>query len=177
MFDIMNRGNTITATLVIHGVQTTLTSYVQWTANAPYVGNFTGTMNGSPVSIKFSIDMDGTNPVVTSADIPGHPNAVFDVIKETSKNLVECFNGTYSTTKPETRTFNMLLSRTAKIFGGIARKDGTSERNEFGGSIDASNQLLGKDGKVLATLDGDVISGSFKDEDNQTVTVNATRKW
>lgn len=106
MFDIMNRGNTITATLVIDGVQTTLTSYAQWTANAPYVGNFTGTMNGSPVSIKFSIDMDGTNPVVTSADIPGHQNAVFDVIKETSKNLVECFNGTYSTTnlKPEHST-------------------------------------------------------------------------
>ncbi|MBK7958278.1 MAG: hypothetical protein IPK03_09260 [Bacteroidetes bacterium] len=164
MFDVMNSGSTITATLVIDGVTTTLTSNVVWSGNSAYVGNFTGTMNGSPVSIKLSLNIDGSDPMITSSDIPGHPNATFDIIKETSQNLVECFEGTYETDKPETGVFNLLLSRTAKIFGGRSRKTGSTETNGFSGIITSANELKdNKSGIIFGTLTGDVISGTFKD--------------
>lgn len=178
MFDVMNSGSTITATLVIDGVTTTLTSNVVWSGNSAYVGNFTGTMNGSPVSIKLSLNIDGSNPMITSSDIPGHPNATFDIIKETSQNLVECFEGTYETDKPESGVFNLLLSRTAKIFGGRSRKTGSTETNGFSGIITATNEFKdNKSGTIFGTLSGDVISGSFKDSDNRNVTITANRKW
>ncbi len=178
MFDILNSGTTIKATLVLDGVTSILTSNVTWVSGNPYVGNFTGTINGSAVSINFSVDANGANAIVLSANIPGHPNASFSVIKETSSNLVECFEGTYSTTLPETGTFNILLSRTAKIYGGQSRKTGsTTSKSISTGPINSQNQLLDNSGKVMGTLNGDVLTGSFVDNNGSTVTINANRTW
>lgn len=178
MFDVLNSGNTISATMVIDGVTITLTSDVVWTANTAYVGDFKGTLNGSPVTIKLNLDINGAEPKITSSNIPGHPNAVFDIIKETSQNLVESYEGTYNTSKPETGIFNLLLTRTGKIFGGRSRKDGSTDSNGFSGTITATNELKdNKTGLIMGTLTGDVISGSFKDSNNSTVNITANRKW
>lgn len=178
MFDILNSGTTIQATLVLDGITSVLTSSVSWSSGNPYVAPFTGTYNGSAVSITFSVDPNGGNATVLSASIPGHPNASFTIMKETSSNLVECFEGTYSTTEPETGTFNLILSRTAKIYAGSSRKSGSTTSNAISLSpINAQNQLTDTQGNVRGTLNGDVITGSFVDAGGSTVTINANRTW
>ncbi|MFN8276831.1 MAG: hypothetical protein U0T84_05070 [Chitinophagales bacterium] len=182
MFDVLNSGSVIKATMVLDGVTTVLTANVTWTAGQPYISDFTGTLNGSAVSITFSVDPNGANPVVTSSNIPGHPTASFDVYKETSSNLVECFLGSYETKKngalTEAGTFNLLLSRTAKLYGGSSRATTSSSSSHFGpNAINSANQLLDDTGKILGTLNGDSITGSFVDNNSSTVSVRAFRNW
>lgn len=174
-FSVQNGTDDITATLVIDGVTSTLTSSVAWVSGEPYIAPFTGTLNGQPVSITFSVQADGGSPVITSADIPGHPDAVFTLVKETSNALVECFEGTYTTSKSESGTFNVLLSRTLGKFGGIARKDGSAEKDDVKGTIDQNGIIRDEKNRTIGTLSGDTISGSFTDSDGATVTINGKR--
>lgn len=175
MFDIANNGTTITAVIVIDGVTVNLTSNVTWVAGQPYVAPFTGTLNGSPVTINFSVGLSGGTPTVTSSTIPGHPNTTLTVIKETSNDLVECFEGTYSTTLPETGTFNFILSRTAGIWGGISRKTGATTTSNVSGTI--SNNKLYVPGQTapVGTLNSDQLSGTSQDSNNSTVTITGQR--
>ncbi len=173
-FSLMNGTNDITATMVLDGTAVTLTSAITWTDGQPYVAPFTGSLNGQPVSITFSVQPDGSNPTITSADIPGHPNAVFNLVKETSNALIEAFEGTYSTTKPETGTFNILLSRQLGKWGGTARENGASDKEEINGVIE-NGTIKNEDGVVMGTLNGDVITGSFQDGSQNTVTIEGER--
>lgn len=177
-FDIANNGSTITAVLVIDGTTVNLTSNVTWVAGQAYTAPFTGTLNGTQASITFSVGATGQNATITSSTIPGHQNAVFTLVKETSSSLIECFEGKYSTSKPESGTFNLILSRSLKRFEGISRKNGSSENNEIEGTINGSNGLVEKeDGTVMATLSGDLLKGSFKDSSGNTVTVEGKRTF
>lgn len=173
-FDIANDASSITATMVIDGTTVTLTSNVTWDNGQSYVAPFTGTLNGQPVTINFSVNFDGSDPVITSADIPGHPNAVFTLVKENSTALIECFEGTYSTTKPESGTFNILLSRQLGKWGGVARENGTTNEDDINGSID-NGTIKDEDGNQIGTLSGDQISGQFQDGSNNTVTISGKR--
>lgn len=179
MFDIANNGTTITAVMVLDGVTVNLTSSVAWVAGQPYVADFTGTLNGSPVTISFSVGLSGGTPTITSSTIPGHPSATLTVIKETSSNLVECFEGTYSTTLPETGTFNIIILRTAGIWGGVARITGgtVADDDEIDGTV-SNNQLTSQTSAgpvVVGTLNIDQLNGSFVDSNNSTVTVTGRR--
>ncbi len=177
-FDLANSGSSLTATLTIDGVTATLTASVTTQNGDTYVSAFTGTWSGQPVSITFSVGAGGQNPTVTSFNIPGHAGATFTLAKETSNALIECFEGTYSSTRPETGTFNLLLSRSLKLFGGAARKTGSSESNSFHGAINANNELVDADsGKVLAKLTGDALAATFVDGNNATVTVTGKRTF
>ncbi len=173
-FAVQNGTNDITATLVIDGKTVTLTSSVSWTAGQPYVAPFTGTMDGQPVSIVFSVQENGGSPMITSSNIPGHANAVFTLVKETSDALIECFEGKYSTTKPENGTFNIVLSRKLGKFGGIARENGTTDEDDISGTID-NGVIKDEKGRVLGNLNGDNITGSFQDSNGQTVTIEGKR--
>lgn len=174
-FDISNDTNLITAVLTLDGIAATLTSAVSWTSGVAYVADFTGTFNGAPVTVKFQVDATGTNPVIITSSIPGHPGASFTLEKEKSTALLECFEGIYSTTKPETGTFNILLSRKLGKFGGASRETGSLESDDIDdGSIDASNNLL-MDGIIIGKLSGDTIDGSFKDSNGSTVTIKGKR--
>jgi len=173
-FDISNAGSAITATLVLDGLTTILTSTVTWTANQAYLGNFSGTYLGNPISIGFSVGSTGGSPTVTNSNIPGHANAVFSVYKEGSDNLIECFEGNYSTTRPESGTFNLILSKSLKGFTGTSRPTGTTENNKFSGSLN-NGQILDEQGRFMGTLNGDKISGQFKDNSGSTVTISAKR--
>jgi hypothetical protein len=170
MFDLQNNGTTITAIMVLDGVTVNLTASVSIVAGQSFVAPFTGTLNGQPVSITFSVGATGSTPTVTTSSIPGHPNSSFTIIKETSTSLVEAFEGTYSTTQPESGNFNMVLSRTLKVFGGTSRKTGTTTNNSFSGIINASNELIDGTGKKIAKLNGDVMTGG-----DATITINAKR--
>lgn len=178
MFNLANSGTTINALMVIDGVTVNLTSAVSIVAGQTYVAPFTGTLNGSAVSITFSVSSIGANPTVTTSSIPGHPSSSFAIIKETSASLVECFEGSYSTTKPQKGTFNLILSRGLKLHSGASRKDGTTTSNPFNGIINANNELIdASSSNYLATLSGDNLSGKFVDDNGSTVTVTAKRTF
>ncbi len=174
-FNIMNGGTTITATMVLDGTTVNLTSNVLWSAANAYVAPFTGILNGAPISITFSVDANGRNPIVMSSNIPGHTTAQFNLLKETSLALLECFEGTYETTKPETGTFNMLISRTLGKMGGSSRKTSGTSNGNFEGTVDASGNLKNTDGLLMGKIIADEISGSFKDDNGRTVTIKAKR--
>lgn len=179
MFDIANNGTAITAVMVIDGITVNLSSAVTWVAGQIYIGDFTGTLNGLPVTISFAVGADGGTPTVTSANIPGHPNATLTIIKETSTNLVECFEGTYTTSASEAGTFNLIILRSFGIFGGIARETGTTDTDEFDGTV-TNNQLflpVGSPGNIvqIGTLNIDQLNGSFVDTNGKTITITGRR--
>lgn len=175
-FDVNNAGNTITATLTLDGQTATLISQVSVPPTGTYISPFYGTLNGQPVSVTFSVNFDGTSPTITTSNIPGHPNAVFVIAKETSTALVRCFEGTYSTTEPENGTFNIVVSTTLKGWKGKARETGASTTKDIEGSY-VNNILYNGIGTTtpIATINGDTFSGSFFDG-SYTVTVNGQRK-
>lgn len=176
-FDIQNNGSTITAVMVIDGTTVNLTSSVAVVNGQPYVAPFTGTLNGQPVTINFSVGLSGQNPTVTSSSIPGHPNAVFSIIKETSTNLIECFEGTYNTTRPETGIFNIVLSRTAGIWGGTSKAvTGATGGSSINGTVNANGTLFQNQGtQTIGTINGDVLTGTFVDSNNRTVNIVGNR--
>ena len=166
--NIQNGSNTITGTLVIDGVSIALTSSVTYVDGQPYLAPFTGTYNNLPVVINFSVAVGGGTPTVISSDIPGHPNAVFTIAKETSTSLIEAFEGTYNKAG-ETGIFNIILSSGLGAWGGIAKKDGTTEIEEIDGTY-VNNQVIDENGTVLGVITGDVLQGSFTDSSNTVVT-------
>jgi hypothetical protein len=174
-FDVMNNGTTITAKMVIDGITVNLSSSITWVAGQAYVAPFTGTYNGSPVSITFSVNANGGSPVVTTSSIPGHPSADFSIAKETSNSLIEGFEGTYHTSAPKDGTFNLLLSRVARVWGAEARDNGTTTSNSAGGTITTDSKIVETNGTVMGTLTSDEINGSFTDGGGKTVTITAKR--
>ena len=176
MFDIANNSSAITALMMIDGISVNLTSAVTWVAGQAYNAPFTGTLNGSSITINFSVGLNGGAPTVTSFNIPGHPNASITIIKETSSNLIECFEGTYSTTLPETGIFNIIVSRTLNSWMAVARKTGSTTSNLGNGTL-SDNKLIdpSQNNQVIAVLNLDGINGSFVDANSKTVTINGKR--
>ena len=176
MFDIANNGSAITAVMVIDGVSVNLTSNVTWVAGQAYSAPFTGSLNGATVTINLSVGISGGAPTVTSLNIPGHPDASLNIIKETSSNLVECFEGTFSTTRPETGIFNMIVLRTLNTWTAVSRKTGSQTSNTGSGTI-SDNKLIdpSQNNRSIGTLNVDGINGSFVDASGNTVTLKGKR--
>lgn len=174
--NIQNGSNTITGVMVLDGTTINLTSQVSYVEGQAYVAPFTGMYNGTPVTLTFSVGLSGANPTMISSDIPGHPNTVFTIYKESSTSLIEAFEGTYSKTG-ETGTFNFLLSRGLNLWGGVAKKNGSSTTpNEVNGTINSSNQLIvTENGVTIGTISGDEINGQFNDGENNTITLTGKR--
>lgn len=170
--NIQNGSSTITGTMVLDGVSIALTSNVAVVNGQTYVSPFTGMYNGSPITINLSIGLSGSTPTVTSSSIPGHPNAVFNLYKETSTSLIEGFEGTVSS-GATTATFNILLSRALSKWGYVLQKPG-SPSETGNGTIIGGNQLI-LEGKTIGTLSGDELNGSFLGGDGKTVTVAGKR--
>ena len=176
MFDIANNGSTITAVLIIDGVTVNLTSNVTWVSGQPYIAPFTGNLYGTTVTINFSVGLSGGTPTVTSSNIPGHPNASINIIKETSSNLVECFEGTYTTTLPETGLLNIIILRSLNTWAAITRKTGATSSNNANGTIN-NNSLIdpSQNNRTVGVLNTDEINGSFVDSNGKTVTIICKR--
>ena len=176
MFDITNNGSAITTAMVIDDVTVDLTSAVTWVSGQAYTAPFTGTLNGGTVTINFSVGLSGNTPMVTSSNIPGHPDASIDIIKETSSNLIECFQGNYSTTLPETGTFNLIILRSLNRWAGIARKAGSTTSSSGKGSI-VDNKLIDstQNNQAIGVLNIDGVNGNFVDGNGRTVTLAGKR--
>lgn len=160
VFDIQNNSSTITAKLTIDGTVVNLTSTVSWVAGSPYIAPFTGTYNGSSVSITFSVDVSGQTPTVTSSNIPDHPNATFVVYKETSTSQIECYEGTYTGTQ-SSGTLNIILARNVGGWKGAVRKTGGTTSTNFSGTITGTTLAatgLQSPAFINGTLGTDVIT-------------------
>lgn len=166
--NIQNGSSAITGTLVIDGVTIALTSSVTYVDGQPYLAPFTGTYNNLPVVINFSVAVGGGTPTVISSDIPGHPNAVFTIAKETSTALIEAFEGTY-TKAGESGIFNIILSSGLGAWGGIAKENGSSVVEDISGTY-VNSQVIDENGTVVGVITGDVLQGSFTDSSNTVVT-------
>ena len=70
--------------------------------------------------------------------------------------------------------FNIVLSRSLAKFGYIVREDGQSDTDSGSGTINTSSQLI-LEGRVIGTITGDELNGSFKDDNNRTVTITGKR--
>lgn len=173
--DIQNGSNVITATMVLDGQSIELTSTAEIIDGEPFVAPFTGMYNGSSISITFSVGLNGADPIVVTSDIPGHPNAVFEVHKETSTSLIEAFEGSYTRTGGETGAFNILMARSLSVWGGVARETGGAETNEVNGTINSNDQLLNEQGIVMGAVEGDEINGTFQDGEGATVNITGQR--
>ena len=172
--NIQNGSSAITATMVLDGVSVALTSNVVLVDGQSYVAPFTGTLNGSPISMTFSVGLGGTSPTMVSSSIPGHPNAVFVLSKETSTSLIEGFEGNYSVTGGEKGVFNIVLSRSLAKFGYVVKEDGQTDTDSGSGTINSNSQLI-LEGRVIGTITGDALNGSFKDDNDRTVTITGKR--
>ncbi|WP_293873471.1 hypothetical protein [Flavobacterium sp.] len=171
--NIQNGVNTITANMVLDGISASLTSNVTYVDGQAYVAPFTGTYNGTSVSITFSIAIGGAMPTVTSSSIPGHPNIVFTLYKETSTSLLEAFEGTYSKTG-ESGIFNIILSTGLARWGGIVKKDVSGITGNISGTY-VNNNVIDDNGKTIGVISVDELHGSFLDGNGATVTTTAHR--
>lgn len=165
-FDIGNHDSTITATMVIDGTTVVLTASVAWTSGSAYVSPFTGTMSGSAVSITFSVGPDGSSPVVIASSIPGHPGAILSISKETSTNLIMCFEGTYqdNNSSGDKGTLDLFLSTSLKAWRITSKSAVDSTKNSVINGTFSNNTLSysdGSGGSITGTLSGDQINGTY----------------
>lgn len=174
-FNIMNGGSSISAIMILDGTTVNLTASVAWVTGVSYVSPFTGTLNGSPVTIQFKVDANGSNPVAIATNIPGHSTAQLNIAKETSNALLECFEGTYESSRPESGTFNLMVSRPQGKMGGSSRKNGSTSNGDFDGTITSDGKLMIDGTNYIGTINGDSIDGTFKDDEARTVTVKGKR--
>lgn len=172
--NIQNGNNTITATLVLDGVSVALTSNVSLVDGQPFIAPFTGTLNGNPISITFSVGLSGSTPTMVSSSIPGHPNAIFILQKETSTSLIEAFEGTYKEDN-KTGIFNVIIARSPSKWGYAEKNDQTGESSTGEGILNSSGQLLDENNRIVATISGDIIHGSSIGSNGKTLVVDGKR--
>ena len=67
-----------------------------------------------------------------------------------------------------------MLSRSLAKFGYVVKKDSQTETKMGSGTIKANNQLI-LDGKVIGTITGDALNGSFMDNNDRTITLTERR--
>ena|SRR5690554_132183 len=175
-FNVANNNSDITAILTLDGETYTLTSDVTWENGQSYDAWFTGEINGQMAAVNFYVKANGTEPQILSSNIPGHPSAVFTLVKETSDALIEGYEGTFSKTNSESGTFNILVSRVLGKWGGISRENGTDDIDNISGTISADGTLKDlKHNYTVGKLTGETISGTFTENNGIKVTISAYR--
>ncbi len=172
-FDIMNTGSTATATMKIDGQTINLTTTdTIITSGQPYSPTFTGTHNSQPVSVTFAVYADGSAPTVTAFNIPGHPVADFQLAKETSDNLIKCYEGSTSGQKDngetESGTLNVVMNGNNNTWYAIQKPTNDNQINAISGTTSGNTLTCncGPTTTVVGTINGDEISGTYQSSDN-----------
>ena len=174
-FNILNAGSLITAEMILDGEVINLQSSITWQAGQAYFAPFTGVHNGQVVSVDFSVGASGSTPTVTSINIPGHPNAVIEVIKETSDNQIKCFEGTFS--GDDSGGLNVILSEQLGYWTGVAHNSVSGTNTPFNGTLSGNNINCNCQSgtSVNATLSGDEITSGTWNDGSGTGTWSAVR--
>jgi hypothetical protein len=148
------QGGTSTAVVTFDGETKTFTtnSLGNWSSgqaisNAVFTsGNWT---------LTFSVDANGQNPSIT-ASIPNHTVSVA-VFKETSTNLVQSFEGTYSGPAGP-GTWNFVIR--GNTVTGIRKWSGNNVKVPLSGTLNG-NTLTGQG--YTGTINGNTASGTWTD--------------
>jgi len=171
---IKNGSDAVTCKFVFDGKEGTLTSasFGTWTAGQPVNSAlFTGTVDGKSITLTFSCEANGANPV-TTVTIPGHTVYV-SVVKEKSDVLVKCYEGTYTIAKKSgtiSGTWNFVAY--GMLVNGY-HADAQSNGALYGDVVDGILQI--GDGPLAMTETN--VSGSFKNSDGELVTVTGKRTY
>lgn len=157
------------------GKSATLTtnSLANWTPGQAITNAvFTGTWNEESVSLTFSCDADGSNPVIT-VSVPDHTVNV-TVYKETSTVLVKCYEGTYSTNRG-TEIVNGVFNFVAYGNAVLGWHHDSHSSEGFSATISGNTLTLSQPAGAALTITDTTVSGSFHDDSNYVTTVTGHR--
>ena len=145
--EINNGNNVAKATIKIDGNTDNLTCSVPLTSgqkvtNAEFTGNFS--------SFSFSVDANGSNPVVSNININGHDDVGMAVLKEKSFNIAYCYEGISTGGNNHRGVFNVVC--TSSEFSGIIKGDDGFTAGLYG-SIDANGNYAGSSTTTFYPLD------------------------
>jgi len=174
VIDIMNSGTMMKATMVLDGVTVNFSCAGVWVSGQPIVADFTGTINSVIYSFRFRVDATGGNAATSSLTIPGHPVVSFQLIKETSDNLVKCYEGATEGRKnsgaAQAGSLNVVISTKTNTWTALSKdKLNTQGGVNFVAGRITGNVLTcdcGPDTQVTGTMTEDEIKGTYKGSDN-----------
>ena len=173
VFNLLNTGTAISASLTIDTKSTTLTSSTALVAGQSFSGSFSGVLNGQNVSLNFTVSATGTNPIISLINIPGHQNAIFQLFKETSDNQIIGFEGNTEGVKDsgakQSGQLNILASLKTNSWIALSTSSTSSNVNIVSGKISGTTYSCdcGPTTTVVGTLTGDQINGTYKGSDNK----------
>ncbi|MEO6150272.1 MAG: hypothetical protein ABIN95_14630 [Mucilaginibacter sp.] len=179
--NVQNSGATTNSTLVLDGTTIELASSTPIVAGEAFEGEFTGTNGGQTFSFTFSVNANGSEPETSDYSIPGHPTVAFFVIKETSDNLVKCYEGTTAGKKDngnvQGSALNVVTSGKTNSWFALSKDNSSGEIGGALGSISGNTLTCdcGPQTTVTMTIAGDALTGTYKGEDNHgTITAKRT---
>lgn len=172
VFDVLNSGSVISANITVDNQTAILTSTTNPVVGETFTSSFTGVLNGQNISLNFTVNANGSNPVISSINIPGHLNAVFLLFKETSDNQIIGFEGTTDGVKDsgakQSGQLNLVASTKTNTWSALSTNSGSTSINLATGTISGATYTCncGPTTTAIGTLTGDVINGTYKGDDN-----------
>lgn len=158
----INNDGTVSATIVVDGKTYNFTTTESATENEDISGL---TFTSGSLSFDFSVNSDGSDPLVYNIEFNNHPNAEISVIKEDSEHIVKCYQGTFN--GDSSGTFNFAISEN-ELYGLAAQNiEGYSIVTELEGTV-TDNSIMGyveEVGTFEGTINGDNVSGTWESND------------
>lgn len=150
----LNNNGVISVSLTIDGVNYPFTSSETITENQQTEITFAYENN----SFSFTVNADGSNPLITNVSIEGHPNASIIVVKENSSYVAQLYEGSYEgiDQNNDQGTFNAI------VFNGAVYI--LSKSSVYGSSSYASGSVDGNLVSGASSL-GTIFSGNIENDE------------
>jgi len=160
----LNNNGVISVSLTIDGVNYPFTSTESITENEQTETTFTYQNN----SFSFTVNADGSNPLITNVSIEGHPNASIIVVKENSSYVAQLYEGSYEgiDQNNDQGTFNAI------VFNGAVYI--LSKSSVYGSSSYASGSVDGNLVSGASSL-GTIFSGNIENDEVMNCTWKITQ--
>lgn len=172
VINLKNNGSTLSATLVIDGKTTVFTSQDVVTEGS----NTDITFTHNNDYFDFTVNANGTNPTVSNIHISGHPEAAINVGKEESDVQVYCYVGTFTEDGTTGGTWNLIIYGN-KVTGMVLPNDG--QVLPFIVGTISNNTIIAElpgHATITGTVNGNSVSGTWENYDNETGTWKSTRR-
>ena len=150
----LNNNGVISVSLTIDGVNYPFTSSETITENQQTEITFAYENN----SFSFTVNADGSNPLITNVSIEGHPDASIIVVKENSSYVAQLYEGSYEgiDQNNDQGTFNAI------VFNGAVYI--LSKSSVYGSSSYASGSVDGNLVSGASSL-GTIFSGNIENDE------------
>jgi hypothetical protein len=155
----INNNGLISVSLTIDGVTYPFTSNVSITENQQTEITFAYQNN----SFTFTVEADGSNPLITNVSIEGHPDASIIVVKENSSYVAKLYEGTYEGVgqNNDEGTFNAIVFNDevyvlykSTVYGSTSNASGAVDGNAISGVSSMGTVFTGN-------IDNDVMNGTW----------------